>query len=99
MKSEAKLKKDIMAYLKTLEPDVFAFRVESRPGMGRGVADILVCWNGRFVAIEAKIPGGRTTPLQNRFLSKVLLAHGVSIVAHNVAEVRGLVDLLPIGLK
>ena len=99
MKPEAKLKTAIMAYLKTLEPDAFAFRVEPRPGMGRGMADIICCFHGRFLALEVKIPGNNPTPLQKRFMDKITLAHGISAVVYNVAEVKGLVELLQIGQK
>ena len=70
IKNEVELKRKIIEKLNK-QPGVFAFRVEQRPGMGRGVSDILACCDGRFVCIEAKMPGRKLTPLQVRFMDKV----------------------------
>jgi hypothetical protein len=54
-----------------------------------GVADILGCYNGRFVAIELKRPKGTygVTPAQSAFLARVHAAGGVSGVARSLEEV------------
>ena len=54
----------------------------------RGVADIIGCYQGRFLAIEVKRPGRKATPEQARFLSEVCKAEGIAFVAHSVEEVK-----------
>lgn len=84
---EKDINKKILEYLNNL-PNTFAFRVESRPGMSRGIADILCCRNGKFMAIEVKMPGKKPTPLQDRFLGKVANAGGISFVAHSLSDLE-----------
>lgn len=53
-----------------------------------GSADILgVLPDGKFLAIEVKRPGGKTTPAQDDFLALVRKNGGVAIVAHGVEDV------------
>ena len=50
-------------------------------GMGRaGVPDIIVCFNGLFIAIECKAGKGKTTALQDRELAAIKEAGGISTV-------------------
>lgn len=52
-------------------------------GFGRsGVADIICCYRGRFIAIEAKAGKGKTTALQERELQRVKDAGGFSLVVN-----------------
>jgi hypothetical protein len=94
MTPEKKIKKQIMDYLKTLEPDLYAWTVEQRPGMGRGHPDIMACLRGKIIAMEVKVQGGRTTALQERFLKRITLAGGLSAVVHSVEEVKNLIGIL-----
>jgi hypothetical protein len=98
MKPEKKLKQKILKYLKTLPESLF-FTVEQRPGQQRGCSDILGIFSsnecpGRFVAIEVKIPGNKTTPLQDLFLKKVAEAHGLAFVAYSVEDVQNIVEMI-----
>ena len=95
MKPEAKIRSEILAYLRSLEPDVFAFRVEQRVGMQNGCSDVLAVIQGRLLALEVKSPQGRTTALQDRFLRKITLAGGLSAVVRSVKEVKDLLELFP----
>ena len=91
MKNEKDLQKKIRDYLNTI-PQTFAFKVEQRPGMAHGCADILFSYQGKFGAIECKMPGKKPTPLQERFLSKVREAGGIAIVAYSVKDVEDVED-------
>jgi len=51
------------------------------------IADLLVCLDGRFVAIEVKRPGGKVTDGQREFLRKVTAAGGIAFVAYSVEDV------------
>ena len=59
-------------------------------GYGRsGVPDIIVCYRGRFIAIECKAGRGQTTALQKRELKNIDIAGGVALVVneHNIVAV------------
>lgn len=50
-------------------------------GMGRsGVPDIIACFKGRFLAIEAKAGNNKPTPLQEREISKIQNCGGHAMV-------------------
>ena len=55
-----------------------------------GVPDFLVCLRGRFVAIECKAGGGKTTALQDKHLADIRGAGGMSLIIHeaNVDNLR-----------
>ena len=53
-----------------------------------GVADVLCCLDGRFIAIEVKTPRGRVAPLQEYHASLVVKAGGVSMVARSLDDVK-----------
>jgi hypothetical protein len=84
---ETDLTTKIVKYLNTL-PDCFAFRVEQRMGVSRGVSDILCCRAGKFIAIEVKMPGNKTTPLQDRFLGKIKDSGGTAIVTYSLKQLE-----------
>lgn len=59
-----------------------------------GVPDLLVCYCGRFVAIEVKRPGGKPTELQEHVLAKISGAGGVAIVADSAAAVAEILEAI-----
>lgn len=75
---EAKVKKKVKAVLESLG----AYYTMPVAGVfGRsGVPDILCCLHGRFVAIECKANGGKTTRLQDSNLTAIAQAGGVALV-------------------
>lgn len=86
---EGAVKAAIKAYLKTLDNCWFFLPVSN--GMGTmGIPDIIVCYRGRFLAIEVKAPGkhGNTTPLQDMQLLGISTALGHAIVASDVMHVK-----------
>ena len=61
----------------------------------KGVSDIIACSkSGRFVAIEVKKPGGKATPEQVEFISRVKLNGGIGIFAYSLDDVMGKVGEL-----
>lgn len=62
-----------------------------------GVADILgVLDRGRFLAVEVKRPGGKTSPHQEEFLERVSSLGGVALCVSSVEELRD--DLVELGI-
>jgi len=51
---ESSIKESIKEYLETLKPKMFYFSVPASPLGRAGIADIICCFNGEFIAIEVK---------------------------------------------
>lgn len=64
-----------------------------------GVADLLCCWNGRFIAIEVKKPDGVTSPMQTRFLERVRDAGGLAGTVYTHRIYADLAKILGIAQK
>ena len=56
------------------------------PPRQKGIADILACYKGKFIAIEVKSAGKKPTEEQNKFLYEVLEAHGRSCWVDNIDD-------------
>lgn len=88
MKPETKFRQNhVLPFLKTLLNTWY----EPIQQMGiSGSPDLLLCINGRFVALELKDVKGQTSKLQAFKLSEVRRANGVTFVASplNWKEVR-----------
>ena len=69
------------------EPKTYAVKVHSDSFQGAGIPDILMCYHGLFVAVEAKNPaGGRLSKLQKHQLELINKAGGLGIVCCGVDE-------------
>lgn len=75
---EAKVKASIK---KILDAHKVYYFLPYQAGMGRaGIPDIIACFKGRFLAIEAKAGKGKTTALQDRELARIHAAGGTAVV-------------------
>jgi hypothetical protein len=62
-----------------------------------GTPDFLVCYKGRFIAIEAKRPGGKPTTLQTDAINAINRCGGTAFVCDDVSALDNIfraVDLL-----
>jgi len=88
MTPEAKVKKAVKEYLKSIGAWYY---MPVSNGMGRvGCPDILVCYEGRFMAFETKAPGKRknVTPNQEREIDGINSANGLALVVDDVEQVK-----------
>ena len=83
---EQDIQKKIIAYLEELG----AYVVKVVSATKAGVPDLLVCYEGKFIAIEVKKPETRNnvSALQSYNLSKIENAGGYSLVAWSVEMVK-----------
>lgn len=91
---ESKVKAKIKAILK--EHGVY-YAMPIGTGYGNaGVPDFLCCIKGRFLAIEAKANGGKTTALQDKNLRDIETAGGITCVLNedNVSALGGYLNLM-----
>lgn len=76
--NETQFKEKVMADLKQLE-GCYVLKTQER---GRvGVPDLLICYKGKFVAIELKAEKGRVTKIQLHTLDKITAAGGLAFVS------------------
>ena len=91
------LERDVVAavkrYLASLGSDVFFWKEHGGPYGTSGVPDIICCYKGRFLGLEAKLPGGRLTELQKRALEKINRAGGIGRRVENVDDVRAMIKI------
>lgn len=88
MTPEGKVKKKVKEYLVSIGAWYY---MPVSNGMGRvGCPDILVCYNGQFMAFETKAPGKlkNTTPNQDREIAGISKAGGMAIVVDDVEQVK-----------
>lgn len=91
MTPEAKVKERVKKVLKDIGA-YYAMPVTGGYGVS-GVPDFLVCYGGLFIGLECKAGNGKTTALQERNLSDIRKAGGMSYVI-NEANISILEDLL-----
>ena len=77
----ADLKSRVLRFLDIKYPNIW---------YATGEPDILLCYNGHFIAIELRVPTGRITELQANSLDRILDAGGVARVCRSVQEVDDL---------
>lgn len=95
MTPEAKIKKEITAYLKSVGA---WYDMPVRMGYGRrGVPDILVCYRGFFLGLEVKVQGRQLDPWQKREIAAIQAAGGRAAVVTSVAEVEGWISFITVG--
>ncbi len=88
---ESTIVEQIIRYLKTV-PDAFCWKEHGGMYGTAGIPDIVGCINGRFVAFEVKVSGGKTTKLQNYTIGEIQRAGGVAGVVHSVEEVKTIIN-------
>jgi Holliday junction resolvase len=52
-----------------------------------GIPDLIACRDGRFVAIEVKVPGAKPTPKQQREMAEIRRSGGIAFTATSVHDV------------
>jgi Holliday junction resolvase len=92
MTPEAKVKKRIKEALDSMGA---YFLQPIGTGFGsNGAPDIVACYKGFFIGIEAKAGKGKTTALQELNLTRIKVNDGLALVIneHNVDELRTLIE-------
>lgn len=86
------LERDVVAaikkYLISLGGDIFFWKEHGGPYGTSGIPDIICCYKGRFLGLEAKLPSGKLTELQKRTLDKINAAGGIARRVQSVDDVK-----------
>lgn len=89
MTPEGRVKAAVKAYLKMVGAYWF---MPVQGGYGAASLDFLVCWQGRFIAIETKRPGMRMTPRQVMTSEQMRAAGAVVLVVDDTSRVSDILD-------
>ncbi len=81
----------IRKYLASLGGDIFFWKEHGGPYGTAGIPDIICCYKGRFLGLEAKLPGGRLSELQKRALDKINKAGGIARRVECVEDVKSVI--------
>ena len=57
-----------------------------------GIADIICCIKGLYVAFEVKRPGAKPTELQSRWLNSVNKSGGEAFVVSSLSDVKEIIN-------
>lgn len=88
MTPEKKVKTKVTNILK--EYGIYYFYPVTGGYGASGVPDIICCYNGRFLAIECKAGGNKTTALQDKNIRQITECGGTALVINedNIERVR-----------
>lgn len=70
----------------------YVFKVVGSPMQQRGTPDLLVCYKGRFIALEIKVPGAKLDKLQEYEMAKIREAGGAAARVESIEEVYEQLD-------
>ncbi len=54
----------------------------------KGIPDIIVCFKGKYLALEVKRPGGKSTELQDFNIIKIRQSGGVAEIVYSWEDVK-----------
>jgi hypothetical protein len=70
---------------------LFVFKVHGSALMMTGLPDLIGCVDGRFFALEVKMPGGKVSDVQQYVMSRVRAAGGIVGVPRSVADALAII--------
>lgn len=70
----------------------YTWKNHGGPYMAAGLPDIMGLKDGRFLAVEAKMPGRTATPTQTRTLARLAERGAIVVVAYSVADVADAIE-------
>lgn len=88
---ESEIIKAVKEYLKTVDNCFYWKEHGSQYGQA-GIPDIIICLDGRFIALEVKTAKGKVSILQQVTLRKIKNAGGIAEVVRSVEEVKKIIE-------
>lgn len=94
MSFESNLQTKMIAYLKSqgaVVNNIHGSEYQS------SISDLIICYRGRYIALEAKGPNGSIRPGQRRRLRKVQKAGGIGEVVYGLEKVKDILESIDEG--
>lgn len=98
MTPEGKVKAAINKVIASYGDKVYKF-MPVPGGFGPSSLDYILCVRGKFIAIEAKKPGGKPTARQEFIIRQIKAAGGVAIVIENILGLAVLTRIIDEALQ
>ena len=83
----------IKEYLQTI-PNIFFWKEHGGQFGTAGIPDLIICYKGKFIGLECKLPGRKPTLLQKITLGKIEKAGGIAKVVTSVDQVKEIIENL-----
>ena len=87
IKPETRLLRKLRVAIQARYPESFSFKVHGSPFQDTGLPDLVCCIQGRFVGIEAKMPGKVPTKIQYYKLDRIHDAGGIAIWGSSIEAI------------
>jgi penicillin-binding protein-related factor A (putative recombinase) len=80
--------------LKKLFPGILIIKIHGGLFQMAGLPDLIICYKGRFIALEVKLPGKEKTltKLQKTWLRRVRKAGGIAYMITSVEKAVGVIQ-------
>ena len=88
--NETQLVQSIKKYLSTL-PETFFWKEHGGQYGTAGIPDIIVCYQGHFIGLEAKVGKNKPTKLQSVTIEHIRKAGGTAAVVRSVEDVKTII--------
>lgn len=86
--TETQLKNKVLAMIKKEFPNCFVWKINDKTTSG--IPDLLVILRGIITFIELKVPGGKTSKIQDYQIQRIMMAGGRAYMADSVDRVKGI---------
>ena len=83
------IQRKILKYLRQ-RPDVWG--IKTIQCNERGVPDLLLCYNGKFIALEVKSDTGRASNIQQAQMQRIRKAGGTAEIVRSVEDVKEILE-------
>lgn len=70
----------------------FVFKTHGSPQQVKGLPDLVLCYRGRFIGMEVKVPGNKPTNLQIHRMEQIRDADGMAEAVYSVVQAIALLD-------
>ena len=87
---EKTIENSIKKYLK--DNNIYYFKVHGGYYGVSGIPDIIVCYKGRFVALEIKNEKGKTSKMQDMHIENIRKSGGIAFVVRSREEVKKIIE-------
>jgi hypothetical protein len=94
MQPESKLVRKAQDLLTSKGAHVVKIHGGDNPFQAVGIPDLLGCYKGFSLALEAKMPGGKVSRIQQKFLRDHEEAGGISMVFYSIEDLERLLRKL-----
>lgn len=92
---ESKLIKAARAYLEGRGAWVFKVHGGDNPFQEVGIPDLLVCYKGHFIGLEAKLPGQQLDPKQEAVIERMRKAGATADRFESITELQDILRQIP----